>query len=53
MVVIESSPTWVYIIIEARGMTIITPAPVVITGAIPTTFPWTPPIATPEKQVHI
>jgi hypothetical protein len=53
MVSVVSSPTWVYIKIETRDTIIITPTPVIIMGAIPTTFPWTPPPTIPEKQVRI
>jgi hypothetical protein len=53
MVSVVSSPTWVYIKIETWDITIITPTPVIIMGAIPTTFPWTPPPTIPEKYVYI
>jgi len=51
MVSVVSSPTWVYIKIETRDPIIITPTPVIILGAIPTTFPMTPPPTIPEKHV--
>jgi len=53
MVSVVSSPTWVYIKIKPWNIVIISPAPVIIMGAIPTTFPWTPPPTIPEKQVYI
>jgi hypothetical protein len=49
MISVVASPTWVYIKIETRDLVIITPTPVIIMGAIPTTFPWTPPPTIPEK----
>jgi len=53
MVSVVSSPAWVYFKIETGDLLIITPTPVIIMGAIPTTFPGTPPPTIPEKQVHI
>jgi hypothetical protein len=53
MVSVVSSPTWVYIKIKTWNIVIITPTPVIIMGAIPTTFPQTPPPTIPEKQVYI
>jgi hypothetical protein len=50
---VVSSPTWVYIKIETWNSVVISPALVVITGAIPPAFPWTPPPTVPEKQVYI
>jgi hypothetical protein len=52
MVSVVPPPTWVYIEIEPWNMAVIDPAPVIIIGAIPSTFPWTPPPTIPEKQVH-
>ena len=48
-----SSPARVHIKIETRNTAIITPAAVIIMGAIPAAFPRTPPPATPEKQVYV
>src|SRR4030065_2366089 len=48
-----SSPTRVSIKIKTLDIVIINPTPVIITGAIPTTFPWTPPPTIPEKEVYI
>jgi len=47
------SPTWVYIEIKTWNMPVIAPTSVIITGAIPTTFPWAPPPAIPEKQIYL
>jgi hypothetical protein len=49
MVSVVSSPTRVYIKIKTWNGVVITPAPVIILRAIPTTFPKTPPKAIPEK----
>jgi hypothetical protein len=53
MISVVSSPTWVYIKIKTWNIVIITPAPVIITWAIPTTFPKTPPPTIPEIEVYI
>jgi hypothetical protein len=53
MVSVVSSPTRVYIKIKTWDIVIITPAPVIIMRAIPTSFPRTPPPAIPEKDVHV
>jgi hypothetical protein len=50
---VVSSPARIYIIIETGDSVIIPPTMVIIQGAIPMTSPWTPPPATPEKQVYI
>ncbi len=48
---VVSSPTWVDIKIKPGHMGIIPPPPVIIPGAIPPTFPRTPPPSIPEEQV--
>jgi len=50
---IVPSPTRVNIEIEPRNTTVIHPPPVIIPGAIPSTFPIAPPPAVPEKDVHV
>jgi hypothetical protein len=52
MVSVVGSPVWVYIKIKSWNVGIITPAPVIIVGAIPPTLPETPPPAIPEKHVY-
>jgi len=52
MVSVVSSPTRVYIKIKTWDIFVIHPTPVIIMGAIPTTFPWTPPPTIPEKDVY-
>jgi hypothetical protein len=53
MISVVSSPTWVYIKIKTWNSVIISPTPVIIMRAIPTTFPWTPPPAIVEKDVFL
>jgi hypothetical protein len=48
-----SSPTRVYVKIETWNLVIVTPAPVIITRAVPATFPKTPPPTIPEIEVYI
>jgi len=52
MVSVVSPPAWVYIKIKTWNIAAISPSPVIIMRAIPTTFPWTPPPTIPEKQVY-
>lgn len=52
MVSVVSSPTRVYIKIKTWDIFVIHPTTVIIMGAIPTTFPWTPPPTIPEKDVY-
>jgi hypothetical protein len=49
MVSVVDSPTWVHIEIKTWNIAIINPTSVIITGTIPTTFPWIPPPTVPEK----
>jgi len=53
MVSVVSSPTWVYIKKETWDTIIITPPPVIIMGAIPSTFPRTPPPTAEKKDVYV
>jgi hypothetical protein len=53
MLPIISPPTRVDIEIKTRHLPVITPAPVIISRAIPAAFPKAPPPAIPEKEVYI
>jgi hypothetical protein len=47
------SPAWVHMMVEPWGSVVMGPAPIVIMGAIPATFIWTPPPAVPEEQLDV
>jgi hypothetical protein len=53
MVSVVSSPTWIYIKIKTWNMAVIDPSPVIVMGAIPTSFPRTPPPPIPEEQINV
>jgi len=53
VVSVVPSPAWVHIKIKSWDMAVINPAPVIIMRPIPTSFPWTPPPSTPEKQINL
>jgi hypothetical protein len=53
MVPVVSPPAWVYVKIETWNMAVISPSPVIIMRAIPTTLPWTPPPPIPEEQINL
>jgi hypothetical protein len=49
-----ASPVRVYMRIEARdAMTVIGPASIIITWAVPATFPGAPPPTIPEKELYL
>src|SRR5512143_20101 len=50
---VVSSPTRVYIVIKSWDISVIGPPPVIISGAIPTSFPKAPPPTVPEIEIHI
>jgi hypothetical protein len=53
VVLVVSSPTWIYTGIETWNMVKVTPASIIIMRAIPTTVPEAPPPAIIEEEVYI
>lgn len=51
MIPVVPSPARVYIKIKTWDIIVITPTTIIIMGAIPTTFPQTPPPTIPEKEI--
>jgi hypothetical protein len=53
MVSVIASPALIHMMVEPWGAVVMGPAPIVIMGAIPAAFIWTPPPAVPEEQFDV